>query len=300
MAPRSDRLAHARTPVLDIAYELSGPAGGAPLVLLHGWPDDARTWDAVLPALHEAGYETFTPYLRGYGPTRFISEETPRSGQLAALAQDVIDFADAMGLPRFRLVGHDWGARAAYIATAAAPDRIEALAALSVGWGTNDPAQKLSYKQSKNYWYHWFLALGRGEAALETDRRAFTRFLWESWSPYWAFPPSEFTATAESFDNPDWAAITLSSYRHRWGLAPGDPAYDALEAQVAADPVISRPTLTLHGDEDAANDPETSEGREALFSGRYERELILGAGHFPQREKPEETASALARFFASA
>ncbi len=285
------------TPRLKVAYERRGPSGGAPMILLHGWPDDVRTWDRVLPALHDAGFETIAPYLRGYGPTRFRDAATPRSGQLAALGRDLLDVADALGLDRFRLVGHDWGARAAYIAAVAAPERIEALAGISVGWGTNHPSQAMSYRQSKNYWYHWFMALDRGAAAVETDRRGFTRFLWQTWSPSWRFSDAEFERTAASFDNPDWAAVTLGSYRHRWGLAEGDPSYADLEARVAADPTIARPTLTLHGDEDGANDPETSEGKEALFSSRYERRLIAGAGHFPQREKPEETAEALVGFF---
>lgn len=288
----------AETPRLAVAYERAGPKDGAPLILLHGWPDDARTWDQVRPALHAAGYETITPWLRGFGPTRFRGPETPRSGQLAALAQDLIDFADALQFARFRLVGHDWGARAAYIAAVAAPERIEALAAISVGWGTNHPGQTLSFKQSRLYWYQWFMGLERGAAAVEADRRGFTRLLWETWAPSWRFPEEEFETTAASFDNPDWLAITLSSYRHRWGLAEGDPAYAPLEARVAADPAISVPTLMLHGTEDGATDQETSEGKEALFSARYERALIAGAGHFPQREKPEATAAALIRFFA--
>ncbi|MCI4666154.1 MAG: alpha/beta hydrolase [Neomegalonema sp.] len=289
-------LLNAETKLLNIAYERSGPKDGSPLILLHGWPDDIRTWDLVKPALHQAGFETFVPYLRGYGPTRFRADATMRSGQLAALAQDLLEFADAVALPRFHLVGHDWGARAAYISAVLAPERVAALAGLSVGWGTNHPGQKMSYAQSKNYWYHWFMGLERGAAAVAEDRRSFTRFLWETWSPGWTFSDAEFAATAASFDNPDWAAITVHSYRHRWGLADGDPAYAALEARVTADPTISRPTLTLHGAADGANSPETSEGKEALFSSDYERVLIDGAGHFPQRERPEETAAALTAF----
>ena len=143
------------------------------------------------------------------------------------------------------------------------------------------------------------MGLDRGAEALRSDRRGFTRFLWRTWSPSWSFSDAEFDATAASFDNPDWAEITLHSYRHRWGLAPSDAAYDAIEARIAADPTIARPTLTLHGSEDGANDPETSEGKEALFSGAYQRVVIEGAGHFPQREKPIETAEALSTFLSA-
>src|SRR5712692_3053798 len=152
-------LEHFSTPSLSIACEVSGPTHGRPTLLLHGWPDDARTWDRILPALHAAGRQTIAPYLRGCGPTRFHSPQTPRSGQLVSLGQDVLELADAMELQTFAAVGHDWGARAAYIASVLAPDRITHCVALSVGWGTNDPGQRLSLKQVQNYWYHWYMAL---------------------------------------------------------------------------------------------------------------------------------------------
>src|SRR5262245_22912077 len=168
---------------LAIACEVSGPADGTPLILLHGWPDDARTWDRVLPGLHAAGRQTYVPYLRGYGPTRFRDAETPRSGQLAALGQDLIDLANAIGLTRFAVVGHDWGARAAYIAAALAPERLSHCITLSVGWGTNDPNQTLSLRQVQNYWYHWYMALDRGAELVRDDRMNFTRHIWRIWNP---------------------------------------------------------------------------------------------------------------------
>jgi pimeloyl-ACP methyl ester carboxylesterase len=243
--------------------------------------------------LAAAGYRTICPWLRGFGETHFRDAATPRSGQLSALGLDVLDFADALGLARFAVVGHDWGARAAYIAAALQPDRVTTCIALSVGWGTNDPAQPLSLAQSRNSWYHWFLATPRGEAALRDSRREFTRFLWSTWSPNWHFSGAEFEATAAAFDNPDWFAVALTSYRHRWGWAAGDPAYADADRALNPAPVIRTPTLVLHGDADACNAPATSEGREAMFAGPYRRTLVPGAGHFPQRESPAFVAAAI-------
>jgi len=288
--------ARATTAVLDLAYESAGPDDGQPILLLHGWPDDVRTWDGVLPVLHRAGFRTVAPYLRGFGPTRFRSKATPRSGQLAALGQDVLDLADALGLDRFAVVGHDWGARAAYIAAAVAPERVRHCTALSVGWGTNDPAQPLALPQARNYWYHWYLALDRGAEALARDRGGMTRFLWETWSPPGWFGDAEFAETARSFDNPDWVDVVLHGYRSRWGLADGDPAYAQLEAVLKPTPVIAVPVLVIHGGADTCNDPATSAGREAWFSGAYRRIVLDGVGHFPSRESPVAVAEAIATF----
>ncbi len=290
------QLEHFSTPSLSIACEVSGPTHGRPTLLLHGWPDDARTWDRILPALHAAGRQTIVPYLRGCGPTRFHSPQTPRSGQLVALGQDVLELADAMELQTFAVVGHDWGARAAYIASVLAPDRITHCVALSVGWGTNDPGQRLSLKQVQNYWYHWYMALDRGAALVREERRDFTRYIWTIWNPGWRISDEEFAATASSFDNPDWAEVVLHSYRVRWRLAPTDPAYSVVEAKLARDPTIRVPTLVIHGGGDPCNDPSTSEGKERFFGSRYERTVLDRIGHFPQREAPAAVADAIVRF----
>jgi pimeloyl-ACP methyl ester carboxylesterase len=273
------------TPLLRVAFEVAGPADGFPAVLVHGWPDDVRTWDSVLPALHAAGFRTFAPWLRGYGLTRFLRDDTLRSGQLVALGQDLVDFATALGLGRHALVGHDWGARAAYIASALNEPRVAACVALSVGYGTNHPGQILDYRQTQNYWYHWLMATPRGDRLVREDRRAFTRHIWNEWFVAYKPDDAEFERTAVSFDNPDWAEVTLHSYRARWGNAPGDPRYAELEARFDPAPKQRVPTLTLHGALDPVNSPRMSEGKEAYFTGRYERRLIGGAGHFPQRER---------------
>ena len=280
-------------PLLRVAYEVAGPAGGYPIILLHGWPDDVRTWDRVLPALHEAGYRTYAPWLRGYGATRFTHDRTFRCGQLVALGQDVVDFAAALKLGAHALVGHDWGARAAYIASALDVTNVAACVALSVGYGTNHPSQVLSYRQTQNYWYHWLMATTRGEKLVREDRRAFTRHIWNEWFVAYKPDDAEFDRTAVSFDNPDWAAITLHSYRSRWGHADLDPAYAELEARFDPVPKQSVPTLTLHGALDPVNLPVMSAGKEAYFTGPYVRRLIDGAGHFPQRERVADTTSAI-------
>lgn len=285
-----------RTALLDIAVEVSGPPDGTPVLLLHGWPDDVRTWDGVRPALNEHGFRTIVPYLRGFGPTRFRSDDTPRSGQLAALGQDVLDLASALDLPRFAIVGHDWGARAAYIASAVAPERVSHAVSVSVGWGTNDPNQALALAQARNYWYHWFMALDRGARAVREDRRALTRLLWGTWGPAGWIDDETFARTAASFDNPDWADVTIHSYRHRWGFVEGDPAYASLETRLNPAPAIAVPTLVIHGSADTCNAPATSMNREGSFSGRYERLELDRVGHFPSREAPDAVARAIVDF----
>lgn len=285
------KLKFADTPLLKVAYEEKGLSSGFPVMLLHGWPDDIRTWDGVVSRLVEAGFRTITPYLRGFGPTTFLRSETIRSGQLSALGSDVIDLATALRLERYAVLGHDWGARAAYIAASQAPDAVTHCIALSVGYGTNDPDQQLPLVQVRNYWYHWYMALPRGRELIEKHRRDFCRYLWITWSPMWKFGDAEYDTTAESFENPDWASIVINSYRHRWGLADGDPRYDALEQRLHPAPVITAPTLVLHGAADAANDPITSADKERFFSGRYSRKILSDIGHFPQREAPQAVAS---------
>jgi pimeloyl-ACP methyl ester carboxylesterase len=280
------------TPELSIAYLEMGETSGAPLVMVHGWPDDVTAFSGVAARLKGAGLRILAPYLRGFGPTRFKTTAAMRSGQLSALADDLDKFISALGLGPVTLLGHDWGARACYIFAALHPARVRALLALSVGYGTNDPAQSISYAQAKNYWYHWFFATARGAAALSSDRRGLAEFLWRAWAPRWRFSAAELEQAASSWDNPDWVAITLHSYRHRWGFAAGDPRYDGLERQLASPPMITVPTIVLHGTEDGATMPETSAGKEHFFTARYERRLIE-CGHFIPREAPDEVVRAI-------
>jgi pimeloyl-ACP methyl ester carboxylesterase len=167
---------------------------------------------------------------------------------------------------------------------------------LSVGYGTNDPRQKITYAQARNYWYHWFMATPRGQQAVEQDRRAFTRLMWDTWSPTGWYTEQAYEEAAKAFDNPDWASIVLHSYRHRWGFAPGDPSYDADEARLNPVPTLGVPTLVLHGGVDTCNHPDGSKGKEHFFMGLYEQTELEGIGHFPHREAPKQVADAIMRF----
>ena len=233
------------------------------------------------------------------GQTGFRDPAAFRGGQLTALGRDVLNLADALGLSRMAVVGHDWGARAAYIAACLAPERVSHCVALSVGWGTNSPDQTLSLRQAQNYWYHWLMALPRGERAIREDRHAFTRYIWDIWNPEWRVPDAAFAATARSFDNPDWAEVVLHSYRVRWGLAAPDPAYDEDERRIATTPTIHVPTLVIHGGADPCNEPATSDGKERFFTGPYRREVLPRIGHFPQRTTPEAVGRLVTEFLNS-
>ncbi len=289
MKPQLKRI---QTSQLDLAYLDVGDPKGKPVVLLHGWPDDPTTWNEVSAELTNRGCRAFIPYLRGFGPTRFLTSGSSKSGQLVALGQDMIELTERLGLERFVLVGHDWGARAAYILAALHPERVQGLLTLSVGYGTNDPRQKMAYAQVRSYWYHWFFATSRGKAALESDRRELCRFLWRTWSPTWHFADKEFEETATSWENPDWTDVTLHSYRHRWGYAEGDPKYRELEERMAQLPQIRVPTILIQGTEDGCNLPETSAGKDHFFTAGY-RYVLVKAGHFIQREDPQSVIGAV-------
>ncbi|MEA2664405.1 MAG: hypothetical protein QOI11_1349, partial [Candidatus Eremiobacteraeota bacterium] len=249
-----------RTRELEIAYLERGPRDGPPVLLGHGFPDDARTWDRLAPPLAEAGYRTLAPFVRGFGPTRFAADGVARTGEVAALARDVLAFADALGLRAFHYVGHDWGARAGYSAAALAPERFASLTALAVAYGTNHAAQTMPVEQTRAYWYQWYFATPRGAAELERDRYAFCRALWRFWSPDWSFGDAEYDATAPSFDNPDFVPVVLSSYRQRWGFAPGADAYADDRKALARVPKLATPTLVLMGADDGATLPSSAAG----------------------------------------
>ncbi len=281
---------------LDVEYLEWNPAGEQAIVLVHGWPDSPRSWAAVAPLLAAAGYRVLAPSLRGYGGTRFLDAETPRSGELVALGRDVIGFVQALGLDKPVLVGHDWGARAVLNAAELAPGLASRLVSVSVGYGTNDPSQPMALEQARCYWYHWFMATPLGERTVREDPKAFARTMWETWSPAGWFDDAEFNATAIAFENPDWIDVTLHSYRHRWGFVPGDPAYAADTAALKPLPVLATPTLVIHGKDDFVNPVATSANKEAWFSGGYHRVVLDGVGHFPQREAAADVADAILGF----
>jgi pimeloyl-ACP methyl ester carboxylesterase len=279
----------ATTPVLHVAYLERGPRDGTPVLLVHGFPDDARTWDRLATALAADGYRTIAPFVRGFGPTRFV-DGAERTGEVAALARDVLALADALGIERFHYVGHDWGARAGYAAAALAPNRFRSLTALAVAYGTNHASQTMPIHQTRAYWYQWYFATPRGEAELATNARAFCRALWSYWSPNWRFSDAEYDATATAFDNPDFLAVVLSSYRQRWGFALGAAAYAGDRALLECVPPLAVPALALMGRDDGATLPSSAHGKEALFTGPYRAEVLDDSGHFVQREQPDAVA----------
>jgi len=285
------------TKVLEIAYLEFGPADGPVVILLHGWPSDVHDWDGVAPPLAQAGFRVLVPWLRGFGPTRLLDATTPRSGQQAALGADVRDFMDALAIPQAILAGYDWGGRAACVVAALWPQRVRGLVAIT-GYAIQDIAgagRPGSAEQEHRYWYQWYFHTERGRAGLTANRRDIARVLWRLWSPNWAFDEATLQASASSFDNADFVDVTIQSYRHRYGNAAGDPAYDELEARLAALPEITVPAIILHGEDDGVGSPAGSIPRDRLFTGGVERRLIPRAGHFLSRENPHDVVAAVVR-----
>jgi pimeloyl-ACP methyl ester carboxylesterase len=277
----------ARTPTLDIAYEASGAAGGVPVILLHGFPDDIRAYDEVAPPLAGAGYRVLVPYLRGYGPTRFLDPTAPRMAQQAAIGQDLLDFMDALGLDRVALAGYDWGGRAACITAILAPQRVRALVTIG-GYNVQDTLASPRpgpAAQERAYWYQWYFNTERGRLGLEANRREICRLLWQDWSPSYRFDDATFERTAASFDNPDFVDIVIHSYRHRHGNAASDPRFDAIERRLATQPPITVPTIILHGGDDGVSLMRRSDRERQLFPPSTAIHVVPGAGHFLPREK---------------
>jgi pimeloyl-ACP methyl ester carboxylesterase len=288
-------LKRVRTEILEIAYEESGPADGTPVLLMHGFPYDVRAYDAVVPLLVAGGCRVIVPYLRGYGPTRFLSTDTPRSGQQAALGKDLLDFLDALRIERAALAGYDWGGRAACIVAALWPQRVRCLV---TGAGYNiqniaNSAKPLPPEQEYRFWYQYYFHTERGRAGLAANRREFCRLLWRLWSPNYSFDDATYERTAASFDNPDFVDVVIQSYRHRYRYAPGDPALEPIEQQLLAQPPITVPTISLHGDASGVGPPRQSDPHARFFTGSYQRRVIPTAGHYLPAEVPHEFAGAL-------
>ena len=284
-----------RTDVLDLAYEEHGPADGIVVILLHGFPYDVRAYDEVAPALAEDGYRVLVPYLRGYGPTRFLSPMTPRSGEQAALGHDLHQMMDALGIERATLAGYDWGGRSACIVAALWPDRVHGLLSCT-GYNLQNIAvsgEPASAAAEHRFWYQYYFHTERGRAGLTKNRRDICRLLWELWSPAWTFDEATFERSALSFDNPDFVDVVIQSYRHRYGYAAGDPALAPLEARLAGQPKISVPTINLHGGRDGVGPAPKTDRQGSHFTGPYERRILPGIGHNVPQEAPADFVAAL-------
>jgi len=281
--------------VLDTGYVEAGPPDGPAVMLLHGWPYDVHSYADATPALASAGYRVIVPFARGYGTTRFLSDDKPRNGQQAALAVDVIALMDALGIGRAILAGFDWGARSADVIAALWPDRCQALVSVSgylIGSQAANEAP-LPPQAEHAWWYQYYFATERGRAGYDTYRRDFSKLIWQLASPKWAFDDATFARSAAAFDNPDHVAIVIHNYRWRISLAAGEPQYDDLERRLASAPAIAVPTITLEGDANGA--PHVDAGAYAgKFSGQYEHRVIEGGvGHNLPQEAPQAFAQAV-------
>ena len=304
-------LATIRTDALDIAYEVSGPVGGPAVVLMHGFPYDVRAYDGVAPALAAMGCRVVVPYLRGFGPTRFVDPSRSRSGQQAAIGADLRDLMRALDLGPAVLVGYDWGGRAACIVAALWPELVRGLVTAN-GYNIQNIAASvhpLAPETEYRFWYGYYFHSGRGREGLRQNRRALTRLLWTLWSPTWWFDDDTFDRTAVSFENPDFVDVVVHSYRHRFGLVGGDPAYDAIEARLATTPVIAVPTIVLLGADDGVDPPESEDddvdsrdngdfdGDESAqpveFTDLRDVRLVADAGHNLPQEQPHAVIAAV-------
>jgi pimeloyl-ACP methyl ester carboxylesterase len=280
---------------LSVGYAEAGPADGAPVILLHGWPYDIHSYADVAPLLAGAGYRVIVPYLRGYGTTRFLAADTVRNGQQAALASDLGAFMDALKLPKAVLGGYDWGGRTVDIAAALWPERVKALVSVSGYLIGSQAANKapLPPKAELAWWYQFYFATERGRAGYEANRHDFAKLIWQLASPKWRFDDATYDRSAQAFENPDHVAITIHNYRWRLGLAEGEAQYDAMEAKLATFPSITVPSITLEGDANGAPHPEPA-AYAKRFTGPYQhRNLTGGIGHNLPQEAPAAFAQAI-------
>jgi pimeloyl-ACP methyl ester carboxylesterase len=282
--------------VLDVAYLQHGPDDGWPCVMGHGFPYDVHAYDATAPLLVAQGARVLVPYLRGFGPTRFLSADTPRSGEQAVLGADLLAFLDALGLERATLGGYDWGGRACCVVSALWPERVTALVSANT-YNIQDIARAMepaaTATEEASLWYQYYFHSERGRRGLERNRRDIARTLWRMWSPKWAFDDATFERSAPAFDNPDFVDVVIQSYRHRFALVPGDPAVAHIEARLAKQPSIPVPSVTIDGTADGLR-TDTTKGA-VKFTGPHEHVFLTDCGHNPPQERPREWADAVLR-----
>ncbi len=290
-------LQHIHAGVLDIANVDAGPRDGPPLFLMHGFPYDIHAYAEVLPRLVDNGCRVVVPFLPGLGPTRFLPADTPRSGGKAALGADLLALLDALSIKRAVLAGYDWGGRGACVVAALWPERCAGLVTVN-SYNLQNIARAMvpdTPENEQRLWYQYLFHSERGRAALTQDRRALCRRLWQLWSPTWTFDDATFDRSAAAFDNPDFVDVVIHSYRHRFGLVPGDPALAGIEARLALQPVITVPTLTFDGADDGGRPPASAAAQARRFTGPREHAVVPGVGHNMPQEVPALFAEAVLR-----
>ena len=292
---RLEPLRHVDAGVLNIGYYEVGPADGSVAVLLHGFPYDIHSYVDVAPILAAQGCRVIVPYLRGYGPTRFLEASTPRSGEQAAIGADLMALMDALSIPRAVFAGYDWGGRAACVGAALWPERCIGLVSVN-SYLIQDIANALKPAKAERevpLWYQWYFQIERGRAGLAADRRSITRILWQQWSPNWKFDEACLERTSTAHDNPDYVDIVIHSYRHRYGLVDGDPRYADIQRKLAGLPAITVPAITLDGEADGVAAASDGKASSAKFTGRRVHRKIPRAGHNLPQEEPEAFAAAV-------
>jgi pimeloyl-ACP methyl ester carboxylesterase len=292
---RLEPLRHVAAGVLDVAYHEAGPVDGPVVMLLHGFPYDIHAYVDVAPQLAARGCRVIVPYLRGYGPTRFRDPATPRSGEQAAIGADLVALMDALAIKRAVLAGYDWGGRAACIVAALWPERCTALVSVN-GYLIQDIAKAMAPAKPERevaLWYQYYFQIERGRAGLAANRRGIARILWQQWSPNWRFDEATLERTVAAHDNPDYVDVVIHSYRHRYGLADGDPQYADIQRRLAGLPAIAVPAITLDGDADGVAPATDGSAQAARFSGHRVHHVIPHAGHNLPQEEPEAFAAAV-------
>ena len=285
-----------QTPMLNIGYEEHGDASGFPIILLHGFPYDIRSFDGVIAPLVEAGHRVIVPYLRGYGPTSFLDPDAPRMAEQAAIGQDVVDLAAALGINRMALAGFDWGLRAGCITSILHPEMVAGFVAMG-GYSVQNTVQKEqpapAFREAR-MWYQWYFNTEQGRVGLEENRRDIIRHLWETWAPTWDYTDEAFNLSAPSFDNPDFVDIVLHSYRHRHMNALGEDRFIEVELNLAERPPITVPSIVLRGADSGLGAPSQDPSEdERNFTQLVARRIVSGAGHDLPVQRPDAVSAAL-------
>ena len=285
-----------QTPMLNIGYEEHGDASGFPIILLHGFPYDIRSFDGVIAPLVEAGHRVIVPYLRGYGPTSFLDPDAPRMAEQAAIGQDVVDLAAALGINRMALAGFDWGLRAGCITSILHPEMVAGFVAMG-GYSVQNTVQKEqpapAFREAR-MWYQWYFNTEQGRVGLEENRRDIIRHLWETWAPTWDYTDEAFNLSAPSFDNPDFVDIVLHSYRHRHMNAPGEDRFIEVELNLAEGPPVTVPSIVLRGADSGLGAPSQDPSEDDRnFTQLVARRIVSGAGHDLPVQRPDAVSAAL-------